>query len=183
MAWCSVNAAQTRCSKLLLLPPSGLQKSMLHTCQAAPQTLTKPRWACRGIVPEAAGAGRQPPAAVLQHWRRHAQPLHDVGVTGLTWRQGFDLIWPLQRLTGVLICTPFVLTRGVVPLVGLSPEVTQQAFTLGFAAELLLLAGWYGASAGIGLVKAMHASIRDERYLVGKLPKNLTEGRPPQQAQ
>ncbi|KAK9812860.1 hypothetical protein WJX72_004825 [[Myrmecia] bisecta] len=128
----------------------------------------------RAVVSFGADNNRNAPAARPGSWRARFAVFQQQGVTGIGF--GFamtQILWPLLLGVGVLLALPYVVTRGLLPLLPLSAEALQYAFMYGFAAELAILVLGYALLQLQRALSALHNTIRDERYLVGRELNNL----------
>jgi hypothetical protein len=113
-------------------------------------------------------------AAAANAWDVHLEALQAQGLRDLDFRRALThVVLPALDALLVALAAPYVLTRGLLPLLGLPPRALQVAHLYGYAAcHGLYLSCLASARLRAGL-RELHNSIRDDRYLLGRRLNNL----------
>jgi hypothetical protein len=120
------------------------------------------------------GGGGGAAAADGAPWHAHLEALQAQGVRDLDFGRALRRV-VLPVLSGLLtaLAVPFVVTRGLLPLLGLPAPALQAANLYGYAAchgaYLVYLAGARLRRA----LRELHNAIRDDRYLLGRRLNNF----------
>ena len=80
---------------------------------------------------------------------------------------------PLLTVLGLLLAFPYIISRGLVPLLGVPGPVIQYAFICGWAAEMAIIVLAHLSTLLLTSIIGLHNSIRDERYLERRVLNNL----------
>jgi hypothetical protein len=124
--------------------------------------------------------GRPPPEA---SWQALFEALQNGGLRQLDFGRAMrGLVLPTLNSLATGLAVPYVVTRGVLPLLGLPARWLQYAGLYGYTA-------YHGAWGALLLVRKLrevvarlHNAIRDDRYLVGRQLKNFTAREKPGRA-
>eukprot|EP00897_Mesotaenium_endlicherianum_P009194 jgi/Mesen1/8302/ME000451S07505 len=112
-------------------------------------------------------------------WRRKLERVRADGFANL------HALWVLRNIiVPVLVnlltalCVPFVLARGLVPLLGFPLLVESAVYRFAWIGSLALTLAWYGICRAHKWVLELHNTIRDDRYLVGRRLHNFGPVKP-----
>lgn len=78
-----------------------------------------------------------------------------------------------MTVLGLLLAFPYIITRGLIPLLGLPGPVIQYAFICGWATEMTLILLCHVLTLLLTTTIGLHNSIWDERYLERQVLNNL----------
>ena len=81
------------------------------------------------------------------------------------------------QICGLLVAIPYVLTRGILPVIAggfLSAEVLQALFLYGWLAEAMLVGSFLLSGQLQRGFTLLHNSVRDEKYMVGRELRNYS---------
>lgn len=110
----------------------------------------------------------------LTTWRERIQHVQRLGITKVPFTVAFSqLLWPMIKPVSVLLAVPYALSRGLVPLLDLTPVEMQNLYIYGFAFEYIAVVCYHGLQHVRTAVRRLHNSIRDDRYLVGRQLNNF----------
>jgi E3 ubiquitin-protein ligase MARCH6 len=84
-----------------------------------------------------------------------------------------DIFMPIAMKLVSALCVPYVLAKGVFPRFGYSAAVNSAMYRFAWLVILGLVAFCYLAKV---LCVELHASIRDDRYLIGKRVQDVADG-------
>lgn len=80
---------------------------------------------------------------------------------------------PLLTILGLLLAFPYVVTRGLIPMLGFPGPVVQYAFVSSWAAEITIIVLSHVSTLLLKSIIGLHNSIRDEHYLERRVLNNL----------
>ncbi|GBF99992.1 hypothetical protein Rsub_12719 [Raphidocelis subcapitata] len=132
-----------------------------------------------------AGGGGGPPAAnaagpadaAAEGWPIDVEALHPQALGRLDFRRAMGgVVLPVLGNLLTALAVPYVLTRGLLPLLPLPARALQAANLWGYAACHGAYAGWLAAGRLRAAVRELHNAIRDDRYLLGRRLNNFGAG-------
>lgn len=84
-----------------------------------------------------------------------------------------ELLWPILKPMSLLLALPYAISRGIVPLLDMSPAKMQALHIYGFAFEYVVVLMYYCLQHLRAVLRHLHNSIRDDHYLVGRQLNNF----------
>jgi hypothetical protein len=117
----------------------------------------------------AGGANEQ-----LNAWDVHLEALQAQGLRELDFGRALTrIVLPALDALLIALAAPYVLTRGLLPLLGLPARALQVANLYGYAVCHGLYLSYLASARVRAGLKELHNSIRDDRYLLGRRLNNL----------
>lgn len=111
--------------------------------------------------------GRAPPDP--ESWQAHFDALQAGGLRNLDLHRALTkIVLPVLLNLATCLAVPYVVTRGLLPLLGLPAVVLQYANLFGHQVFHGAYLAYLGARKLAGLAVQLHNTIRDDRYLVGR---------------
>ncbi|KAF8073198.1 SUD1 [Scenedesmus sp. PABB004] len=123
--------------------------------------------------------GGAPPRVNADAWHAHAEAVAAAGLAGLDFRRALTkVVGPVLLRLCTSLALPYVLARGLLPalLPRLPAAALRAAQLYAHAAFHAALLAWCGAARAARAGAALHAAIRDDRYLVGRRLANCAAG-------
>ncbi|KAH7307266.1 hypothetical protein KP509_22G052000 [Ceratopteris richardii] len=118
----------------------------------------------------------QVPPIVDDSWR---MKFERVKADGFRHLQGLwvmrEIVAPILMQLLTALCVPYVVARGLFPVLGYSLFVNSAVYRFAWSGCLLLALLWYGIRYLQRWASELHNSIRDDRYLIGKRLHNFGE--------
>ena len=138
--------------------------------------------------PQAPDAPNPPPQALQlppqghpedSFWKglqRHVQRIKAEGIMRVDFRDALVLIiWPLLAMSGSLLVLPYVVCRGIAPLLGLQASSLHALLSYSWLAEGCILLAWVGAFKAAAALHSVSRSLRDQKYLLRRELANADE--------
>lgn len=111
--------------------------------------------------------GRPPPDP--DSWQGHFDALQAGGLRGLDFPRALTkVVGPVLLQLATCLAVPYVVTRGLLPLLGLPAAVQRYANLYGYLAYHGAYLAVLGSRKLASLAVQLHNTIRDDRYLVGR---------------
>jgi E3 ubiquitin-protein ligase MARCH6 len=111
--------------------------------------------------------GRAPPDP--DSWQAHFDALQAGGLRNLDLNRALTkIVLPVLLNLSTCLAVPYVVTRGLLPLLGLPAAALQYANLYGHQVFHGCYLVYLGSQRLAGLAVQLHNTIRDDRYLVGR---------------
>ena len=111
--------------------------------------------------------GRAPPDP--DSWQAHFEALQAGGLRNLDLGRALTkIVLPVLLNLATCLALPYVVTRGLLPLLGLPAAFLQWASLYGHTLFHGAYLAYLGSRRLAGLAVQLHNTIRDDRYLVGR---------------
>jgi E3 ubiquitin-protein ligase MARCH6 len=129
--------------------------------------------AARGGAGGAAGAAAD---ADDDSWLAHFEALQREGFRHINCRRALTkLVLPVMAHLGTALAAPYVVTRWLLPMVGLPARWLQLANLWAYTVLAVAMAAVAAVRKVRALAAALHATIKDDRYLVGRRLNNCEQ--------
>lgn len=111
--------------------------------------------------------GRAPPDP--DSWQAHFDALQAGGLRNLDLNRALTkIVLPVLLNLATCLAVPYVITRGLLPMLGLPAPFLQYASLYGHQVFHGCYLAYLGSKKLAGLAVQLHNTIRDDRYLVGR---------------
>lgn len=124
------------------------------------------------VAPRRDGRGPVDPDS----WQAHLDALQAGGLRNLDLNRALTkIVLPVLVNLATCLSVPYVITRGLLPLLGLPASALQYANLYGHQVCHGCYVAYLGSKKLAGLAVQLHNTIRDDRYLVGRELHNLQQ--------
>jgi len=112
------------------------------------------------------------------HWRERVLRAREGDIIGLDqnfWRTMREVVIPVLVSVITALSVPYSVARGLLPLLGIARWVSNMVYRYAYLVITCLLCGFESLRYSISILRDLHDSIRDDKYLVGKRLYNFIE--------
>eukprot|EP00178_Gracilaria_changii_P025840 TRINITY_DN793_c1_g4_i1.p1 TRINITY_DN793_c1_g4~~TRINITY_DN793_c1_g4_i1.p1 ORF type:complete len:1115 (+),score=186.48 TRINITY_DN793_c1_g4_i1:299-3643(+) len=104
-------------------------------------------------------------------WRERVLRAKEGELAGLDvnfWRTMREVVLPVLGWCMTALCMPYSISRGVLPMVGVAEWVSDQMYRYAYLVVACLYCSFEVFRYSMSVLRDLHDSIRDDKYLVGK---------------